>query len=45
MITQEPFLIIEGKVQNSENVVLIRAENVERLPHEELIGSESHDFH
>jgi len=45
VITQEPFLIIEGKVQNSENVVLIRAENVERLPHEELIGSESHDFH
>jgi error-prone DNA polymerase len=45
VITQEPFLIIEGKVQNSEKVVLIRAENVERLPHEELIGSESHDFH
>ncbi len=45
VITQEPFLIIEGKVQNSENVVVIRAENVERLPHEELIGSASYDFH
>lgn len=45
VITQEPFLIIRGKVQNRENVILIRAENVERLPHEDLVGSESYDFH
>mgnify|MGYP001266213131 FL=1 len=45
VITQEAFLIIRGKVQNRENVILIRAENVERLPHEDLVGSESYDFH
>jgi error-prone DNA polymerase len=45
VITQEPFLIITGKVQQSENVILLRATHVERLPHEELVGSASYDFH
>ena len=45
MITQEPFLVIEGLVQNSENVVLIKAERIDPLPHERLAGSDSHDFH
>jgi error-prone DNA polymerase len=44
LITEEPFLIIEGIVQNTDNVVLIKAQEIRPLPHEQLIGSESHDF-
>jgi error-prone DNA polymerase len=45
LITEEPFLLIEGQVQNTDNVVLIKAEQIRPLAHEQLIGSESHDFH
>jgi error-prone DNA polymerase len=45
LITEEPFLVIEGQVQNTENVVLIKAQKIRPLAHEQLIGSESHDFH
>jgi len=45
VITEEPFLLIEGEVQNSENVVLVKARRIESLAHEQLGGSESHDFH
>ncbi|MFL6589521.1 MAG: OB-fold nucleic acid binding domain-containing protein, partial [Chthoniobacterales bacterium] len=45
LLTEEPFLIIEGRVQNTDNVVLIKAEKIRPLDHEQLIGSESHDFH
>ena len=45
LITEEPFLVIEGVVQNTDNVVLIKAEKIRPLAHEQLIGSESHDFH
>jgi error-prone DNA polymerase len=56
LITEEPFLVIEGQVQNTDNVVLIKAEKIRPLAHlpavatalqagEQLIGSESHDFH
>ena len=45
LITEEPFLLIEGQVQNTDNVVLIKAETIRPLSHEQLIGSESHDFH
>jgi error-prone DNA polymerase len=44
-ITEEAFLLIEGEVQNSDNVVLIKAHEIRALAHEQLIGSESHDFH
>jgi error-prone DNA polymerase len=44
LITEEPFLIIKGQVQNTENVVLIKADKIRPLAHEQLIGSESHDF-
>ena len=44
LITEEPFLIIEGKVQNSDKVVLIKAEDIRPLAHEQLMGTESHDF-
>ena len=43
-ITEESFLLIEGQVQNTDNVVLIKAHNIRPLAHEQLIGSESHDF-
>jgi error-prone DNA polymerase len=45
LITEEPFLLIEGQVQNTDNVALIKAETIRPLVHEQLIGSESHDFH
>src|SRR5438445_4732260 len=44
VITEEAFLLIEGEVQNSDNVVLIKARQIRALAHEQLIGSESHDF-
>ncbi len=45
LITQESFLLIEGVLQNSENVIHVRANKIERLFHDDLIGSSSHDFH
>jgi error-prone DNA polymerase len=55
LITEEDFLLIEGEVQNSENVVLIKTHDIKPLAHlpavatalqagDELVGSESHDF-
>src|SRR5207253_5614245 len=44
LITEEPFLVIEGTVQNSENVVLIKAREIRALAHEQLVGTDSHDF-
>ncbi len=45
LITEEVFLLIEGEVQNSDGVVLIKTHDIKALPHEQLVGSESHDFH
>jgi error-prone DNA polymerase len=45
LITEEPFLTIEGEVQNTDNVVLIKAQKILPLMSEGLVGSESHDFH
>jgi len=56
LITEEPFLVIEGTVQNSENVVLIKAREIRALAYlpavatalqagEQLVGTDSHDFH
>src|SRR5438552_2013584 len=44
LITEEDFLVIEGDVQNSDNVVLIKTRNIRPLAHDQLVGSESHDF-
>ena len=44
VITEEAFLLIEGEVQNSDNVILIKAREIRPLAHQQLIGSESHDF-
>jgi error-prone DNA polymerase len=43
-ITEESFLVIEGEVQNSDGVVLIKTRDIHPLAHEQLVGSESHDF-
>lgn len=45
VITQEPFLLIEGRVQNADNVTLIKARHIEPLSREKLAASPSHDFH
>jgi error-prone DNA polymerase len=45
LITEEPYLVIEGKLQHVDNVIHIRAEKIERLEHGSMAGSESYDFH
>ena len=45
VITQESFLIIEGKLQTTDNVLVVQARRIEPLYHEQLIGSRSYDFH
>jgi error-prone DNA polymerase len=45
LITEESFLAIEGELQNVDNVIHVRAEKIERLQHEQLVGSASYDFH
>jgi error-prone DNA polymerase len=44
VITEEAFLLIRGEVQNSDGVVLIKAQHIRPLAHEQLIGTQSHDF-
>jgi len=45
VITQESFLMIEGRLQNSEGSIVIKAQRIERLAHENFAGSSSYDFH
>jgi error-prone DNA polymerase len=45
LISQEPFLIIEGRLQHVDNVINIKAERIERLEHDALASTSSHDFH
>jgi error-prone DNA polymerase len=45
LITEEPFLMIEGKLQHHENVIHVKAEKIERLDHDAQVGSPSYDFH
>jgi len=44
LITEESFLIIEGRLQQRENVIHIKAEKIERLEHGSLAGAQSYDF-
>ena len=44
LITSEKFLIIEGLLQNFENVIHIKAQRIYPLPAQELSLAESHDF-
>lgn len=43
-ITEEPFLLIEGEVQNTDHVVLIKARRIRPLTQAQIGGSASHDF-
>ena len=45
LITEESYLLIEGQLQCSENVIHIKAEKIQRLGHDLIGGSESYDFH
>lgn len=45
VITQEPFLIIEGKLQTTDNVLVVQARDVVRLDPGAVSGSGSYDFH
>jgi error-prone DNA polymerase len=44
VITQEPFLLIRGRLQSMDGVIHVRAGHVEALEAGELSGGESHDF-
>jgi error-prone DNA polymerase len=44
LITSESFLIIEGQLQNLENVIHIKARHIAPLPGQDLHLAESHDF-
>ena len=45
VITQEPFLLIEGILQIHSGVIHVRAETIERLPSLAIETADSHDFH
>ena len=45
LITEEPFLLIEGRLQHVDNVIHVKAERIERLPHGLFTGGGSYDFH
>ncbi len=44
MVVQHPFLLIEGKLQNQEGVVSVKAERVRALSISRA-ETTSHDFH
>jgi error-prone DNA polymerase len=43
-ITQESFLLIEGRLQTTDGVHVIQARHIERLDHGQLQGAASYDF-
>lgn len=45
VITEEPFLVIEGRLQHVENVIHIKAEKIEHLDFQSLPAAPSYDFH
>ena len=44
-ITQEPFLAIQGKVQNTRGTTMVQARRIDPLPYHTLGTPVSHDFH
>jgi len=44
VITEESFLVIEGRLQHVENVIHVKADKIERLEHGAFAGPESYDF-
>ena len=45
VISEEPFLIIEGVVQNRDRVIHVKARKIEPLMATQLPAAASHDFH
>ena len=45
LITEESFLMIEGRLQHVDNVIHVKAERIERLRNDSLLASPSYDFH
>ena len=45
LITEEPFLLIEGQVQNTDGVTLVKAKRISPIANAQITGSASHDFH
>src|SRR5262249_26698961 len=43
-ITEEPFLIIEGVLQNVDRVIHVKAQSIEALPLPDFSAPASHDF-
>jgi error-prone DNA polymerase len=44
LLVTEPWLIVEGKLQNVDNVIHVLARKVTRLPHK-TDASPAHNFH
>jgi error-prone DNA polymerase len=44
VITEEPFLLIEGRLQQINGVIHVKAQRIERLPYDAAVASHSHDF-
>ncbi len=45
VITEEPFLIIKGRLQHIDGVIHVKAERIERLKYDPSVASRSYDFH
>jgi error-prone DNA polymerase len=45
VITEEPFLIIEGRLQHIDGVIHVKAQRIERLQYDSSVASRSYDFH
>lgn len=45
VITEEPFLLIEGRLQHINGVIHVKAQRIKRLQHDLLVATSSHDFH
>ncbi|HLX68890.1 MAG TPA: error-prone DNA polymerase, partial [Verrucomicrobiae bacterium] len=45
IITEEPFLLIEGRLQHIDGVIHVKAQRIERLPYDATVASHSYDFH
>jgi len=45
IITEEPFLLIEGQLQHLDGVIHIKARRIERLKYDASVATRSYDFH
>jgi error-prone DNA polymerase len=45
VITEEPFLIIKGRLQHIDGVIHVKAEHIERLKYDPSVATRSYDFH